>query len=482
MPELIGSTIDPSLFVQDYSGFARGAQMNAASYQGSFNQIADSIGDYAKEQKEEKNQLKASQAQIDAAITLFPDQAPYLSKIANELKDENKPLSERAAVGVGIAEMINMGVGQARYQTEQMWKQKDYEFQQRDQKIKEQESALGRHMQELQIDSAENSLASLETDEKTKATIGPALLDSVLAMAPAGISDGVRDSLAKGEYTDEEKYSLANSITALIPKAQRQKAPSVQDVSVPGGTQKMQWDDLTGKWVPMDIANPESFTPPAPRSGDPTNPDLPIFTPADATDDQLGMVLPPLNPQQAAMQARPGFTPTPTDPNAAIQAEKQKAEAAAINERKAASVAKSQDLISRLDALQKHDGFNALFGASIPFEKNIPGTDAADAYAIFSQIEGKGFIEAIQDMKGMGALSNAEGQKASAAFLGMSTNMSEAAAKLRIKELKELVAKGIERASTGNLVSPDGASSGLVPNADPFSDASAKLRGLIQPR
>jgi len=295
---LLGSTIDPSLMIQDYSGFARAAETQANGINSAIGKLTGGFDDRLKEQKEEKNQLKASQAQIDAAITLFPDQAPYLSKISNELKDENRPLSERAAVAAGIGEMITMGVGQKRYETEQMWKQKDYEFQQRDPLLKEQESALGRHMQELQIDSAENSLASLETDEKTKATIGPALLDSVLAMAPAGISDGVRDSLAKGEYTDEEKYSLANSITALIPKSERAKAPQIIEVKIPGGTQQMQWDETLRKHVPIQVSGPESFTPPAPQSGDPTNPDLPIFTPADATDDQLGMVLPPLNPQR----------------------------------------------------------------------------------------------------------------------------------------------------------------------------------------
>ena len=55
-------------------------------------------------------------------------------------------------------------------------------------------------------------------------------------------------------------------------------------------------------------------------------------------------------------------------------------------------------------------------------------------------------------MKGMGALSDAEGQKASAAFLGISPDMSEEAAKNKIDEVIRYIKKGQERIQTGNLI------------------------------
>lgn len=304
MPALVGSSIDPSLFIQDYSGFANAANINAQGIQSAANTIAGQMKDYGKEQKDAKLALKASQAQIDAAIQLFPSQAPYLSHIANELKNENKPLMDRAAAATGIAEMINMSVGEKRYQDDQKWKERDYLLNLQDQSFKNRESDTRQQIAQLQIGEAQSSLDQAAMDTKTKETLGAPLLDSVLQMAPSGLADGVKQNLADGNYTDAEKYSLANSIMGLIPKKEREKAPVVQDVPVPGGTQKMQFDENSGQWVPLQVA------PMAPtQSGDPTNPGLPIFTPADATDDQLGMVLPPLNPAQAAAQQRVGFTP-----------------------------------------------------------------------------------------------------------------------------------------------------------------------------
>jgi hypothetical protein len=301
---LLGDTIDPRLFVQDYSGFARAGEIQANGMSSAFQNISGTVTDYTKEQKDAKLALKASQAQIDAAIQLFPSQAPYLSQIANELKDENKPLMDRAAAATGIAEMINMSVGEKRYQDAEKWKERDYTLSLQDQSFKNRDADTRNQIAQLQIGEAQSSLDQAAMDTKTKETLGAPLLDSVLAMAPNGIADGVKRNLADGNYTDAEKYSLANSIMGLIPKKEREKAPVVQDVPVPGGTQKMQFDENSGQWVPLQVA-PMSPT----QSGDPTNPDLPIFTPADATDDQLGMVLPPLNPTQAAAQQRVGFTP-----------------------------------------------------------------------------------------------------------------------------------------------------------------------------
>lgn len=77
-------------------------------------------------------------------------------------------------------------------------------------------------------------------------------------------------------------------------------------------------------------------------------------------------------------------------------------------------------------------------------------------------------------MKGMGALSNAEGEKASISYLGITPSMSEGAAKARIKELKELVAQGIQRINTGNLTNPDGS-----PMVNPRMTDAERLRAKL---
>jgi hypothetical protein len=55
-------------------------------------------------------------------------------------------------------------------------------------------------------------------------------------------------------------------------------------------------------------------------------------------------------------------------------------------------------------------------------------------------------------MKGMGALSNAEGEKASAAFVGINPSMSEAAALARIDEVVKYIKEGEKRIQTGKLI------------------------------
>jgi len=466
MDNLVGSNIDPRLFLYDYSGHTNAANAVTNGVTGAINAVGGQLKDYAKEQKEAKNALKASQAQIDAAITLFPDQADRLTKISSELKNEDAPLTERAAMASSVAELIAMGVGEKRYQTEQEWKQKDYDFMKRDQDLQERESNLRQMATSYDIKAAEKGFAQADIDQKTRETIGGPLLDSVLAMAPESLSKGIKDNLAKGQYSDADKYSLANSITALIPKSERVKAPAVQDVAVPGGTQKVQFDENTGKWVPIQVAQ------------NPTSPNLPIYTPIEAVDSDLSQILPPIEgtpdvvlPGGVVNRGTPpvGFVPTSADPAVIRQA----AEAKVVNEKKAADIAKSQQLLTDLDQLEKHPGFSNLFGTNIGIPTWVAGSDAADAKTIFNKVKGSGFLEAVQALKGMGALTEIEGAKATDAFLGLSPSMSEAAAKKQIESLKKTVADGIKRSAEGVATAP-------VTETDPFKAASEKLRSFIK--
>jgi hypothetical protein len=175
-----------------------------------------------------------------------------------------------------------------------------------------------------------------------------------------------------------------------------------------------------------------------------------------------------------------GYTPPPnTTPSISenIALEKRAEEKTEKSTTAAATVAKSEEMMTALTKLEKHPGFNNLFGSNIGVPTWVPGSAGADAKALFNQVEGKGFIEAIQAMKGMGALSNAEGEKASMSYLGITPSMSEGAAKARLAELKALVAQGIARTKSGSLVNPDGS-----PMAAPAQPASSDLLNAWQNR
>lgn len=91
--------------------------------------------------------------------------------------------------------------------------------------------------------------------------------------------------------------------------------------------------------------------------------------------------------------------------------------------------------------LKVHPGFSAMVGSGfdpasfgsfnpLPFadrETPFAGTDAANFKAELDSMKAQVFLPMVQSMKGMGALSNAEGQKLTDAIGAMDTHMSESA-------------------------------------------------------
>jgi len=65
--------------------------------------------DYFKQQGEKKKLIKQSDIQIDAALKLFPDLAPTLQGVRDQIKDENISLNERADIAESVAGIVNMG-------------------------------------------------------------------------------------------------------------------------------------------------------------------------------------------------------------------------------------------------------------------------------------------------------------------------------------------------------------------------------------
>lgn len=82
-------------------------------------------------------------------------------------------------------------------------------------------------------------------------------------------------------------------------------------------------------------------------------------------------------------------------------------------------------------------GFTGYFGTNLnPLSSRfIPGTDAADTSALVDTLGSQGFMSGIQQMRGLGALSNAEGQKVMDAIGNLSANQSEKSARAAIKTI-----------------------------------------------
>lgn len=114
---LLGSSVDPRLFMQDYSGFTSAAEIQAQGMQNLGRAVGgaiEQVGDYFKQQGEKKKLIKKSDVQIDAALKLFPDLAPILQGVQDQIRDENIPLDDRAAKAESVAGLIDLGVGEMR--------------------------------------------------------------------------------------------------------------------------------------------------------------------------------------------------------------------------------------------------------------------------------------------------------------------------------------------------------------------------------
>ncbi len=119
--------------------------------------------------------------------------------------------------------------------------------------------------------------------------------------------------------------------------------------------------------------------------------------------------------------------------------------------------------IGTADRLMKHPGLSAAVGSGFdpsswgtynPFTgKTFAGTDAADFNSELDAMKAQVFLPMVQSMKGMGALSNAEGEKLTAAIGALSPNQSEGQFKASlgriIKDLKSYKARGMPKGGAG---------------------------------
>lgn len=254
---LLGSSVDPRLFLQDYSGFTRAAEIQAQGMQNLGQNIGASIekvGDYFKQQNDKKKLIKQSDVQINAALKLFPDLAPTLQGVRDEIRDENIPLNDRAAIADSVAGLINMGTNQMRFQSEQGLQQQRLDIDRL-----QYESALERARSEqdfkLREAEAENNAAAakaiggLSALQQMGETAGKKFIPDEIATS---INDLVASGQGKAAAGMIEKYSSGLS-PALKSEFQTKTQGPIIKLPIPGGgTQTMRVEGTTA--VPITIA------------------------------------------------------------------------------------------------------------------------------------------------------------------------------------------------------------------------------------
>ncbi|MCH7663066.1 MAG: hypothetical protein IH859_04255, partial [Chloroflexi bacterium] len=114
--------------------------------------------------------------------------------------------------------------------------------------------------------------------------------------------------------------------------------------------------------------------------------------------------------------------------------------------------AKTQTNFDLLEKLENHPGLPGLIGlksASSLFgarETPLAGSPEADALAIVDQISGSVFLEAFQELKGGGHITEIEGEKAEQAIARIKNrDQSEGGYLEAIKDLKAVMQQGLQR-------------------------------------
>lgn len=98
-------------------------------------------------------------------------------------------------------------------------------------------------------------------------------------------------------------------------------------------------------------------------------------------------------------------------------------------------------------ATAPHPGFQDAVGATyLPGARFVPGTQAASFQALQNQVEGTAFLSAFEALKGGGAISEKEGEKATAARMRMTLAQNEGEYIKAAREFQDIIRKGVENA------------------------------------
>jgi len=111
------------------------------------------------------------------------------------------------------------------------------------------------------------------------------------------------------------------------------------------------------------------------------------------------------------------------------------------------TIATAETALKTIKQLEEHPGKKSWgafgVGAMLP---DIPGTDTRGFAALVDQVKGQNFMTAFQSLKGAGAITEQEGAKAEKAQARLDRAQSEKDFDIALKDLKEVVMAGMERA------------------------------------
>jgi hypothetical protein len=271
------------------------------------------------------------------------------------------------------------------------------------------------------------------------------------ALAPASAAAPTNALVTPNAAPTGDVFDQINSIDAQIAQLMRTGNPKATAIAQVLNSQRTQLlasakQQYGGPLVPMEV----------------TDPDTGQRTVVQGRPDQYGRLVPvemgavPLSTNASATGGT-GISPTVARPapTASVLKERQAAErlpeAIAMNND---AIRKIDEMIGGVDAKgnplpgakgKPHPGFTGAVGFGLGAQY-IPGTDARGFKARHEEVLGQAFLDAFEALKGGGAITEIEGQKATAARTRMNLATSEKEYMDAAREYQGVLKRGIENA------------------------------------
>jgi len=243
---LLGQSINPALFVQDYSGFAKAAAIQAQGMQNLGQQIQGIAQDYTANKKEESKLSavkKAGIADIQAAIQLSKSSGLGLESTLEPLlaaaTDPNSSLIEQAAAAQQASQTIGTTMNN-KFKIEELNMQRQAAS--RAGAVDAARIAeIGKERQQ------QNALASI---------IGDPLFNATVEKLPVEIKNSI---LAQSSnFTPQQKFDSIPLLSRFIPEQKGYRITTPEEVLKYGGAGQINTE--TGKFEPLQTSQvPEGY-------------------------------------------------------------------------------------------------------------------------------------------------------------------------------------------------------------------------------
>ncbi len=103
-------------------------------------------------------------------------------------------------------------------------------------------------------------------------------------------------------------------------------------------------------------------------------------------------------------------------------------------------------VLDRIEQVRKHPGKSTGLGLQGEVLGNVKGSDAFGFRTVVGELKGKSFLQAYQSLKGGGAISEKEGEKAEQAIARINTAQNERDFNRALLDLENIVRGDLERA------------------------------------